>query len=198
MRESERTPEPQEQLRVFVSDALERYSSFRDNKEAMAYAGLALFTGAAATALASKDWPPMFAEKRPWLVISAFTLLWLFVILYLRYQLRRRRWAALRVAGCEWLLCEWLPDSPKALVPASEVTSRDNQRVSCCLLLLDHIWPLKHSVPVIDPKVSVYPKEIEDSWIRAEVRGTDALTHERLMHLAGWTGYVAVILRTLY
>ena len=125
---SQKTPAEQEQLRTFLYEALERYSIHRDNKESMAYLGLALFTGAAATALASKDWPPAFAADRPWLIVLGFSTLWFFVVLYLRYQLRRRRWAALRVAGCEWLLAEWLPDSPRALANSDPAPSREHQR----------------------------------------------------------------------
>jgi len=198
---SQKTPGEQEQLRTFVYDALDRYSSYRDNKESMAYVGLTLFTGAVATALASKDWPPAFAANRPWLIILAFTLLWFFVILYLRYQLRRRRWAALRVAGCEWLLAEWLPDSPNAMAKGGVAPSRETQRVSLLVKIVDHILPLSHSVAVIKPEVPpVYPAEIEDAWLRAEAgkgRGTDALIHEWLIHLAGWVAYAAVVIAAL-
>src|SRR3954468_14029244 len=92
--------EEKAQLRDYVKTAHDRFATFRDNKETMAFAGLAIFLAAVATALTSRDWPPTFAQGRPWLIAAAFSGLWVFVAAYLRYQLRRRRWAAFRVAGC--------------------------------------------------------------------------------------------------
>src|SRR4051794_38795788 len=103
------------QFREYVKASHDRFATFRDNKETMAFAGLAIFLAAVATALTSREWPPTFAQNRPWLIAAAFSALWIFVASYLRYQLRRRRWAALRVAGCDWLAAEWLPDSPQAM-----------------------------------------------------------------------------------
>lgn len=196
MSEPKGIPDAREQFRMFVTNELQRYSGFRDHKETMAYAGIALFTGAAATLLTSKDWPPQFAENNPWLIVSAFTLLWLFVIVYLRYQLRRRRWAALRVAGCERLLCKWLLDPPQA--GPSPPTSYGKPKASLRLRLVDYIWPLKCSVRVFDTEVRVYPAELQRSWLDAEPRGSDALFHERIIHSAGWVAYLAVIARTLW
>jgi len=198
MPNGEDMPTGQEVLREFVLNALQRYSSYRDNKETMAYAGLALFTGATGTALIAKDWPPAVAQNNPWMIIVAFTFLWFVVIVYLRFQLRRRRWAAFRVAGCEWLLCEWLPGSPKALASEKDPITRESQAISWHRRFVDHIWPLKHSVGVIAPEKHVYPPELENSWIRAERRGSDALFHERIVHGAGWVAYAAVTVRTYF
>lgn len=185
----------QSQTRDYLKAVHDRLQAYRDGKETMAFAGLAIFLGAVATALTSREWPPAFAQPRPWLVVGAFSILWLFVAFYLRYQLRRRRWAALRVAGCDWLMAEWLPGSPKAM--AAEPPPARSGKPGRIILLLDIIWPLKSAVTVVDPNRSVYPAEIERSWLLAGKRGTDALLHERLIHVAGWVGYAAVVARTL-
>ena len=186
----------QVQMREYVEAAQERFSTFRDNKENMAFAGLAIFLGATATAIVSNDWPPRFAENKPWLIIISYTILWFFIAFYLRYQLRHRRWAAFRVAGCDWLLAEWLPDSPEAMKNEDkEPIRRSNPKKS--ILLFDIFWPLKSSVVAIDPTLHVYPNEIENAWLHAADRGTDALLHERIIHLAGWLGYLAVIAKTI-
>jgi len=65
------------------------------------------------------------------------------------------------------------------------------------VLLFDCVWPLKHAVVAVDSKLRVYPEEIERSWVLAAKRGTDALLHERIIQVAGWVGYVAVLTRTL-
>jgi hypothetical protein len=162
----------------------------------MAFAGLAVFLGSVATALVSKDWPPTFAIGHPGLIVVAFSGLWLFVAVYLRYQLRRRRWAALRVAGCDWLLAEWLPESPRAMAQDQKIPTR-RAKPTALLLFFDLFWPLKGAVGAINPTLHVYPAEIEDAWLLAADRGTEALWHERIIHFAGWVGYVVVVLRTL-
>jgi hypothetical protein len=190
------TAADQAQLREYTQGALERFSTYRDNRETMAFAGLAVFLGSVATALVSKDWPPTFAIGHPGLIVVAFSGLWLFVAVYLRYQLRRRRWAALRVAGCDWLLAEWLPESPHAMAQDQKTPTR-RAEPTLRLLLLDTFWPLKGAVVSIVPTLHVYPAEIEDAWLLAADRGTDTLLHERIIHIAGWVGYAAVVLRTL-
>jgi hypothetical protein len=186
----------QTQTRDYLEAVHNRLQTYRDGKETLAFAGLAIFLGAVATALTSKDWPPTFAQHRPLLIVGAFSLLWLFVAVYLRYQLRRRRWAALRVAGCDWLLAEWLPDSPRAMVNEDPSPKR-SPKPRTIILLIDIIWPLKSAVIAVDPNQRVYTNEIERSWILASKRGTDALLHERLIHIAGWLGYGLVLARTL-
>jgi hypothetical protein len=190
------TASEQTQAWDYVQAVHDRLAAYRDGKETMAFAGLAIFLGAVTTALTSRDWPPTFAQDRPWLVVAAFSILWVFVAVYLRYQLRRRRWAALRVAGCDWLLAEWLPDSPHAMAN-DERSPAKPAKPGLIILLFDIVWPLKSSVTAVDPEERVYPEEIERSWVLASKRGTDALLHERLIHIAGWVGYAAVLTRTL-
>jgi hypothetical protein len=193
---SEMTPGEQTHLRDYAQAVHDRLAAYRDNKETMAFAGLAIFLGAVATALTSRDWPPTFAKERPWLIVLAFSILWVFIAVYLRYQLRRRRWAAIRVAGCDWLLAEWLPESPHAMANEDSRPAKP-AKPGPLILLVDIIWPLKSAVTAVDPNLRVYPDEIERSWVLASKRGTDALLHERLIHIAGWVGYAAVLTRTL-
>ena len=192
---SDLSADDKNQMRSYVLAVHERFADFRDSKETMAFAGLAVFLGAVSTALVSRDWPPVFAQGRPWLVILAFAVLWLLVAVYLRYQLRNRRWAALRVAGCDWLLAEWLPESPQAMAKAKSTPARP-PTPSSFVLALDVLWPLRRAVVAIDPKLEVYPTEIEESWLRAGERSTAALSLEYIIHATGWIGFVAVGLRT--
>jgi hypothetical protein len=189
------TPAAQEHLRAYVESLLERFWAYRESKENFGVAALAVFLDAVATALVSKDWPPTFAQSRPGLILATFTIVWLLVAVYVRYQLRKRRWAALRVSGCEWLLAEWLPDSPRAMAnkgqPPPVVTP------SNLVLVADVLWPMRGSVAVLNPSMHVYPNEIEHAWLWAQDRGTDALGHEYIIHLLGWLGYLAVVLRTM-
>jgi hypothetical protein len=94
----------------FVNSLQERYRSYHDHKESMAYAGLTAFTTASVVALVSSEWPPAsWGGYSRQLGVIALMVFWLGVFVYLRFQLRRRRWAALRMAGCERLLGRWNP-----------------------------------------------------------------------------------------
>lgn len=129
------------------------------------------------------------------------TGLWLGVLTYLNFQLRRRRWAALRVAGCERVLAEWIvsPPSDAKLAPGK----RDpTTRISWWGKFVAFFWPLKGPVLVVqatkedDP--AIYPSALVDAWVQQENRGTEALRHERLITLAGGILYVVAVLRTIY
>ncbi len=120
----------------FVKGLLDRYASYHSHKESVAFAGLILFTSAGGAALVSDNWPPVAwgARSEIWALL-AITALWLGVLAYLRFQLRCRRWAALRVAGCELLLAEWIvsPPSEAHLAPKD----REPAEIACLVKCVD-------------------------------------------------------------
>src|SRR5437879_15798 len=93
----------------FVRTLHDHYASYHDHKESMAYAGLTLFIGIVGTGLFADKWPPKPASQ--WSVV-AVVLVWAAVLTYLKFQLIRRRWAALRESGCERLLARWTVEDP--------------------------------------------------------------------------------------
>jgi hypothetical protein len=99
------------QAREFVQALLTRYAAYHQHEEA-AYAGLTLFGGIAGAAAISSAWTPKWGEHSTVLAIAASVGLWWVVLAFLRFRLSRRRWAALRVAGCERLLASWLQAPP--------------------------------------------------------------------------------------
>lgn len=167
----------------------------------MAFTGLTLFTGAGGAVLVSNDWPPAAwgARADVWALL-AITALWFGVLAYRRFQLRRRRWAALRVAGCERLLANWVVSLPSDadLLPKDRNPIGSNSLVRC----VDFFWPLKAAVlvmaPPSDKNPAMYPSALVDAWVsQEEKRGTYALLHERLIVLAGWSLYLVVALFTV-
>lgn len=163
----------------------------------MAFTGLTLFTGAASAALVADKWPPIAWGDYGWAwAFLAVTALWLSVLVYLRFQLRRRRLAALRVAGCEHVLAGWIVSSPspEQLTPKG----RAHKEVSCFVKCADFFWPQKKALLVIKPESEdnppLYPAVLVDAWVAQEERGTDALTHERLIIFAGWVLYAVLVM----
>src|SRR5262245_3025056 len=164
----------------FVRCLHDRYVSYHAHKESMAYAGLTLFGAAVGGALVSGTWPPQtWGTYRTAIAFAAVTMLWLGILAYLRFQLQRRRWAALRVAGCERVLAKWI-----VAVPVGDGLNPKNRppvRVGRLVRLVNFVWPLKAAVLAIEPASSDNP-------------GTDALEHEHLMVAAGWLLYAVVAL----
>jgi len=180
----------------FVEAMLGREAAYHQHKEAAAYAGITLFAGIAGTAVVSKAWPPEWGTYTTTLAIGAATFLWVVILIFLRFQLTRRRWAALRVAACDRLLAAWLQVQPsdEALVL---LPSAPRPPVSFCDKAANCIWGSKAAVRAVDTKESVYPGALVKELIAQEERGTNALKHERLILLTGWVFYIVLIVTAL-
>lgn len=189
-------PERKENNRDFVQAMLVRYASYHQNKESMAYAGITLFGGITGASTLSTAWPPKWGSHTTVLAIVACTFLWFVILTFLRFQLTRRRWAALRVAGCDRLLSAWLQDPPSdddlGLMPPMPRPSH-----CICVKLANCLWGSKAAVRAVDTKESVYPSALVKEWLTQEERGTDALKHERLVLLSGWAFYFILIFTVL-
>ncbi len=185
-----------ERVRAWIQALLDRYAAYHQHKEGTAYAAITLFAGIAGTAAVGNAWPPAWGRYTTVLAISAATLLWGAVLTFLRFQLTRRRWAALRVAGCDRLLAVWLQKAPSdvGLAPATP-TSRPP--VPCPSLVANCLWGSKYAVHAVDTSESVYPSALVTAWVDQETRGTDALKHERLILVSGWVLYVVLVVTTI-
>jgi hypothetical protein len=191
---------PDAEVAQFARDAIDRYALYRDHKENLAYAGLAVYAAACGTVLISNDWPPKsWGDNAPNVAVVALVTLWVILLVYLKYQLRRRRWAALRVAGCEWILAGVLPSAPQT--PKHKTTERfisEQMMPSCWSLVCDYVVPQQDAVSAVDRTLKVYPDPLVFFWTNAERHGTDALGHERIVQAAGWMLFVATIVRTVF
>ena len=177
----------------FVQLLMERYSEYHAHKENMAYGGFTVFTGAVVAALVSDAWPPEWGAYTPTLAPGAALAAFVLALVYLKYQLHRRRWAALRVAGCEHVLAQWIQNDPRAeeLLPGQ---SKFTKPIHSMTRLLGWIFPLKDGVrAVTPPRDTDYPKVLVDAWEEAQ---TTALTHERIIIWATWALGVALVARS--
>ena len=185
-----------ERARAFIFDMLGREAAYHQHKEGAAYAGITLFAGVAGAAAVSSAWPPQWGKYTTFLAVIAASLLWFTVLRFLRFQLTRRRWAALRVAACERLLAAWVQTEPSAeALTTSPSTTRPP--ISLCDCVANHLWGTKDAVRAVDTVESVYPSALVNELLAQETRGTDALKHERLILLCGWALYVVLIIATM-
>lgn len=185
---------------AFVRMLHDRYAEYHGHKESMAFTGLALFAGAAGAVLVAENWPPVTWGRHGWAwALLGVTAFWLSLLAYLRFQLRRRRLAALRVAGCEHVLAGWVASPPS--VEQIQPKSREHFEVSCLVKCADFFWPQKAALLVIKPEREdnppMYPAALVDAWINQEKVGTDALKHERLIVFAGWSVYIVLALYSI-
>ena len=188
-------------LNDFVVMLHEYYASYHHHKEAMAYAGFSLYAAAVAAGVFSDKWPPN--GQKGWTLLGVM-LTWVAVLTYLRFQLHRRRWAAIRRAGCERLLARWVFERPEphewalASVPEPKGISTWD-RVS------DLVWPNHDVLRIIDTgkKLSpdadkkLYPAALLKEWKAREKDGSDAILHERLIVVTGWIITIVLIARTV-
>ncbi len=172
-----------ERAESLLEELLPYYRSYHNHKESMAYAGITLYAGAALASLFSAKWPPAWGGQSKCLATVAVLALWLVVLVFLRFQLHRRRWAALRSAGAERLLADWIqvPPSEEDLAYRQAESKRDPKG-----WFLDWFIPQEGSVLAVGVEHQVYPKCFVDAWLRQEERGTDAILHERLIVVSGW------------
>jgi hypothetical protein len=125
------------------------------------------------------------------------TVAWLFMLTYLKYQLHKRRWAALRVAGIDKLLAKWILDPPTVEDLSTWVPQPDGG-ICPTIKVIDYVWPLRDALSVADRTQAVYPRALVNCWLmQATGHGTEALNHERLVILIGWLLYGALVVRTL-
>ena len=183
----------QERATQFVRDALQHYRAYHNHKETLAIAGITFHVTAFGVALISKDWPPY----RPLLTSVLITLAWLLILFYLKWQLHRRRWAAMRMAGAERLLARWIsqPPSPDELKPAPV---EKKKQPSICTILIDYVVAVKGVEPTVDISEPVYPTALVRLWQEQEERErpTRAIVQERFIVLVGWILWLALLVRT--
>jgi hypothetical protein len=185
----------------FARVQLERYEQYHTHKESMAYVGFALYAGAAGAILIAHEWPPAaWGVYRTVLATIAVVAFWAAVFIYLQFQLHSRRWAALRIAGCEHVLAKWATGDlkPDSRLNAARRAAID--KVPRWRTFLDFVWPQKVAVPAVKmPKDEppLYPGVLLEEWVRQEETGTEALRGERLIIVSGWVLFIVMILRTI-
>jgi len=184
-----------ERFKEFVELQMDRYAAYHQSKEAMSYAGITLFGGISGTAIFSSNWPPYWGKYSLLLAILAVSLLWGIFLSFIRFQLTRRRFAALRVAGCERLLAAWIQE-----IPSNEdlnlCSSTKREAPSIASKIANIFWGSKNAIRVINTGEAVYPRALVNFWLFQEMRGTDALKHERLILITGWLIYIILIVST--
>lgn len=198
--------ESRERAERFLTYLVEAHREYHHHKEGMAYAGFALGAAAFGWGLVSSEWPPHWFDPCPLAraatAVLAISGAWFFILRFLVWQLRLRRWAALRVAGTERLLATWItnPPTPEDLAPfgGNGAPPAARTRASDALVLAcDYVWPIGQTTVRADVAEAAYPRAVVVEWHQQEGRGTGAIIHERLLLSAGWLLCLTLVIRTI-
>ena len=184
----------------FAREQLARYSEYHAHKESMAYVGFALFAGVIGTILVSGDWPPnAWGIHNKTLALIGLSVAWMALLVYLHFQLRRRRWAALRIIACERVLARWATEDLRSPEDLQAADGPINSKVNWICWFVDIFVPLPGAVEAIKrPKnrSRIYPGAFVRALEEAEQKGTAAIYHEWLMYAMGWLLYLSAMVRT--
>ena len=181
---------------TFVESQHDYYAEYHHHKEAMAYAGFTVYAAAVGAALFAPGWPPQWGSQPKPSALLLVTLLWFVALRFVKFQLLRRRWAAIRRAGCERLLARWILHPPTH-ADLTLFAGKEERQIPPVVRIVDYVWPLRRAVQVVETDQEVYPDIMVRTWLRREDFGSQAIVHERLLVVTGWLLWVALIIRTL-
>lgn len=200
----------QERAEKFLYDFVAAYRTYHNHKERNAYVSFLVYFTFFASALLLGDWPLHKEKHIPDVVtIICVTIFWLYALIFMKWQLRNRRIAAIYVAAAQESLAVLLADTApiSKFRPASVGNAPRNSKQEDGLarrlqrafwLTVDHIWPIninKHIHVDVDP--GAYPLCLVEALERKYQEGTGAIVHERLLVLLGWLIYVGIVIRII-
>ena len=175
--------EMQRRAEAYLIDFIDGTRRYHNHKEFMAYTAVALYVGVFGTVIIQENWPPRWLnENLLWVpVIAAFLLL-----LFIRWQLLYRRWAAVHGAGAKALLARWVHDPPNEFglrllgrrrVPSGNKVPR----------FFGIFFPLPKIIPVGDVSYGSYPRALAKEFVRQRrTLRTGALRSERILTSLIW------------
>ena len=154
-------------ITTFLELRLAQMHSYHDHKETMAHAAAIVLLGYVAAVISLQTWPP---EWVPALLISRDIVslvgamgVWLLIHVYMRWQLRNRRVAALYVACLLKVLREWAitPPADKDLKPYC----RPKSKKSRFHIWIDYLIPYPLSQVSTDEGLKGYPEAMVREYL---------------------------------
>ncbi len=158
----------------FLVLCMSRMHSYHDHKETMAHAAMLVTLALAAAVLSTTPWPPQWVPAFPIpskaVAFVGVAALWLFIHIYMRWQLRNRRVAAVYVAALLKVLRAWATSPPTAdqLKPWDQSPTP----VARIHVVLDFLIPWKGSNVTTDEGIKGYPTALVKELLRATTGAT--------------------------
>jgi hypothetical protein len=186
-----------ERAEKFLEYLLAQADSYHNHKESMAYAGLLVMLAICGGVLSLDGWPPewvpcgAFGLSRHLLTLIGVGVLWFIVHLYIRWQFRHRRGAAITYNGALAGLVKWIKDDPaeRDLVPSR------TQKPCCLAKILDSLFPFHKGTPNMLVERTDFPVWLVDG-IRQEAKGIGCILDECLAMIGSIFAFAIIIVRT--
>ena len=181
---------------------------YHAHKENMAHAGLLVMLAVLGGILGLPKWPAdwipslsFFVPSR-WTAFLGFFVLWGLLHVFIRWQLRNRRAAAITQAGAIRALVEWIDRAPisddlSRYVPEATSVASPSPGTTYWVTWLD--WVIPFPRPTLHPDVGKedYPKWLGEALRQQEKGGTGAIMGEWLVTLGSFFVLVVAVVRTL-
>lgn len=178
--------DPTKRMIDFLTLRMSQMQSYHDHKENMAHAAVVLSLGLAGAMVSANSWPPTWIVglciPGKAIALVGVVILWLFIHVYMRWQLRNRRAAAIYVASFLKVLRTWAITPPTAedLKP----WDKDPPKVNKVHFLIDFLIPWKRSNITADEEIKGYPTALVTELLRnstGAIKGEAIVTYGSLL-----------------
>lgn len=193
-----------------VEHLLSEMKTYHSHKETMAHAALLVMLAFCGAILKAEKWPPNWVLGlqvgglcSQQLTFLAVFILWLFIHIYMRWQLRNRRAAAITYAGSLRALAEWATRCPvdndlNQYCPESTRHKFLAKIGGWLATLLDYVVPFPWATVHYDVGKEAYPKWLGKAIRQEEKRRTGAIKAECLVTIGSFFVLFIIVVRTLY
>lgn len=179
---------------------ISNYESYHSHKETMAHAGLLVMLALCGGIISINNWPPTWIPQlhlsANWVSFLLFFLLWLLLHIYIRWQLRNRRIAAVVQIGAYNAFIEWVSNDPKNDDLNLPSLQDDNSKGACGLkTFFDHI------IPIPSATYNIHQNFIFPNWVSEEInkqikKGAGSIFGEWLVTLGSFLVLIIVAIRS--
>ncbi len=195
-----------EVVKELLTVRLEQMHTYHDHKEKMAHAGILVELVLMGAVLGTDNWPldwvPDLCIPKRYICLFGLFLIWILIHIYIRWQLRNRRIAALYVAGLLELFKDWAYKKPtdKDLKPYKNVGDTIGYGVifpetsNFSEFIDKYLFPLEGVFIPTDEGMKDYPTIMVVKIIKAL---TGAVTGERLVTFASIIVFLICLFRAL-
>lgn len=184
-----------ERAENFFRDLLSNMDSYHDHKENLAHASIAVMGGLAGSILVMDDWPPTWIPcSWSWLVTPTVFILWGLIHLYMRWQLRQRRSAAIMYNAATLKLGEWVKEPPIPNDFEIEI-QQHSRRFNKVWFYLDHVFVCRKGI-LLEHNERLYPNWVMVSFER-ERKEMPGIPAEWILTLASIGLGILALLRTI-
>lgn len=184
-----------DQARSLIGQLLSYNVNYHNHKEIMAHAAVVLQIGLFVWIM-SKDGSELIEKG---CVLILFILIWLLIHLYMRWELRNRRWAAMQIDGIRRTLGRWnIQDIElEELQPYQEDPKYPHWFCRLCDLLIPCFrGTLPHDHAALDhPRGLVTNLEIARNDLSAGFRSVSLRVAEWIVTAASWLVLIVVFIR---